>query len=88
MKKIIGLVVCVILMLLMFAGCGNMAIIDPGNYSYRHVHFSDKVEGYCATVEKWHDNDSGIEVKTREFGSLFLSEGTYILFEDDCPYCS
>lgn len=42
-----------------------------------------------ATIEKWWESGSGIEVKTTEFGSVFLSEGTYILISDprDCPFC-
>ena len=33
--------------------------------------------------------DSGIEVKTKEFGAMFFSEGTYVMIEDaaDCPFC-
>jgi hypothetical protein len=48
------------------------------------------VEGKCATVIQWYDNSEGIEVQTREYGSLFLSEGSYILVEDGsrCPYCN
>lgn len=41
----------------------------------------------CLTVESWHDNTTGIEIKTKECGSMFLSEGTYILLEDTCLFC-
>ena len=36
----------------------------------------------------WYDNSKGIEVLTSECGSLFLSEGTYIMYSDTCPLCS
>ena len=60
-----------------------------GNYSWKHIHFSDAIEGHCATISSWHDNSTGIEVHTVECGSMFLSEGSYILFENasGCPYC-
>lgn len=87
MKKI----VCVLLVILMMVGlcaCGNENW-GPGNYTYRHAHISNGVEGYCATVTSWHDNDLGVELHTKEFGSIYCSEGTYFLFEDgsECPFC-
>lgn len=85
-KKIFA-VMLVCITIFVFASCGNMSM-GMGNYSYDHVHFFDHHAGHCATIEKWYDNSTGIEVKTREYGSIFLAEGTYMLFEDDCPYCS
>ena len=59
-----------------------------GNYNWQHIHFSDAVGGHCATISSWHDNETGIEVHTKEYGSMFLSEGSYILFEtNNCPFC-
>ena len=81
-----------VLMALMIAvagltGCGNQSW-GLGNFTFTHVHFSDNVNGYCATVEKWYDNENGIEVKTAEYGSMFLSEGSYILLDGAaCPFC-
>lgn len=88
MKKI-SLLIVVVMMLLCLISCGNKAFMSMGEYSFTHVHISDDIKGYCATVEKWWDNESGIEVRTSEFGSLFCSEGTYMLFSDEskCPYC-
>ena len=89
MKKIIVVAVLCISLLFVFTGCeSNMAVFNPGNYSYSHVHFSDTIASYCATVEKWHNTNSGVKVKTTEFGSIFLAKGTYMLFEtDNCPFC-
>ena len=70
-------------------GCGNQSW-GLGNFTFTHIHISDAVEGHCATVEKWYDNSEGIEVKTTEFGSMYCSEGSYMLFGSgaDCPYCN
>lgn len=87
MKKVVVIVLCVIAMCFMLTGCNeNWGF---GNYSWKHVHFSDAVEGHCATIKSWHDNSTGIELHTEECGSMFLSEGSYILFESgaDCPFC-
>ena len=81
-----------VLMALMIAvagltGCGNQSW-GLGNFTFTHVHFSDNVSGYCATVEEWYDNENGIEVKTAEYGSMYLSEGSYILLDGvACPFC-
>ena len=88
MKKIFAVVVAAMLMCAALAGCGNMSM-GFGNFTFTHVHFTDYLEGHCATIEKWYDNSTGIEVKTKEFGSLYLSEGSYILVDtaEHCPYC-
>lgn len=87
-SKIIILTVVIAILAILLCGCGNMSM-GPGNYTFKHVHFSDAVEGHCATVEKWYDNETGIEVVTTEYGSLYLSEGSYNLLTDGnkCPYC-
>ena len=86
MKKII-LLFC-ILITIFLCSCGNMSM-GLGNYTFEHVHFSDAIEGKCATVEKWYDNETGIEVKTKEYGAMYLSEGSYQLIANGqtCPYC-
>lgn len=90
MNKIFALIICLVLLVSCLAGCGNKAVFDLGEFSFTHIHFTDMTEGYCATVEKWHDNEEGCEVKTTEFGSIYCSEGSYILFESasKCPYCN
>ena len=86
MKKFIAIILVLVMCLSMLTACNeNWGF---GNYSWRHVHFSDMVEGHCATISSWHDNTTGIELHTEEMGSLFLSEGSYILFENaaNCPF--
>ena len=89
MKKIVTLILAVLVVAVCFTGCGNMSM-GLGNFSYDHVHFFNHQGSHCATIEKWYDNSTGIEVKTEEYGSVFLAEGCYMLFEnnDSCPWCS
>lgn len=88
MKKISTILLVAALACLVLVGCGNMSL-GLGEYTFEHVHFSDEIESHCATVDKWYDNSNGIEVNTDEYGSIYLSEGTYSLFEngDKCPFC-
>ena len=88
MKKIICLLLIVMTMILVFAGCGNENW-GIGNYEFRHVHINGTTKEYCAEVISWHDNDIGVELHTKEFGDMYCSEGTYFLFEDEtkCPFC-
>ena len=62
---------------------------DWGSYTYEHAHICDGATGVCATVEGWYEDDIGVELKTKECGSIYCSEGTYILIEDSkkCPFC-
>ena len=85
MKKMLIFVLCAVL-LLALTGCNeNWGI---GNYTFTHCHYSDGVEGQCVTVNSWHDNEVGCEIHTPD-GSIYLSEGTYQLYESNktCPYC-
>ena len=86
MKKIIALAIACCLMF-MLVGC-NMGV-GIGNFEFHGVHVCDH-NGNCRdlAIDKWYDNDNGIEIKTTDYGSLFCSEGTYILYEDECPICS
>ena len=87
MKKCIAILL-ILMMIVGLCACGNENW-GLGNYNWKHIHFSDAIEGHCATISSWHDNTTGIEIHTIECGSMFLSEGSYILFENqsDCPYC-
>ncbi len=88
MKRTIILVVMTALLIAVLAGCGNMSM-GFGNFEYKKVHIDTHSFSGCFTVEKWFDNSTGVEVKTKEVGSMFLSEGNYILLEGEtaCPFC-
>lgn len=86
MKKLkIFTFICIIAIVL--CSCGNMSI-GPGKYTFNKVHIMDDGKSVCVDIDKWHDNEgSGIEVHSEKYGSMFLSEGSYILIEDKCPIC-
>ena len=88
MKKIICLMLIVLLILPVLVGCGNENW-GIGNYNYTHARFSVDEVGVCADVSSWHDNELGCEIHTKDYGSIYCSEGSYILIEDgkDCPFC-
>lgn len=88
MKKFLALLM-VLVMCISLSACGNMSW-GLGNFTFNHIHFTDHQNSFCAEIEKWYDNSNGIEVKTKEYGSMYLSEGTYMLYgdNDDCPYCN
>ena len=87
MKKIVAVVLFVVVVCFMLVGCNQS--LGIGNLNWKHVHFHNTLESHCATIVSWHNNTTGIEIHTKEFGSMFLSEGSYIMFEDsaDCPFC-
>lgn len=88
MKKfrIIGVILCVVLMVLCFTGCGNMSL-GLGNFEYNKVHVDTHHFSGCLDVEKWYEATTGIEVKLDSGESVFLSEGQYMLIKDECPFC-
>lgn len=87
MKKIVVLILSIVVIALMLTGCGNMSL-GFGNFTFEKIHVDTYNYNGCFTVEKWFDNSSGIEVKTKEAGSMYLAEGMYMLIEDDCPFCA
>lgn len=84
MIKKMCLFLTIFLLLITVSACGNESW-GFGNYTFKHIHCTTTNE--CYTIIKWHDNEMGIEVLTEEYGSMYFSEGTYILLEDKCPVC-
>lgn len=81
------LILIVMFMTVVFGACGNHSV-GFGNYHFAKVHiFVHDGPDRCLTIEKWYEDTIGIEVKTKEHGTLWLSEGTYMLCEHDCPIC-
>lgn len=86
-KKITSILAIAVLMVTILTGCGNMSL-GFGNFDFEKVHVDTYNYSGCFTIEKWYDNSTGIEVKTKEFGAIYLSEGQYMLIEDECPFCA
>lgn len=78
------------------ASCGNYNL-GFGGYIFEAVHISAyncdpvdvAIKSWGAAMAEDGRNISGIEVETVDYGTLFLSEGTYILIKDvdHCPLC-
>lgn len=86
MKKLI-ISLALLMSMIITSACGNMSI-SLGEYTFNRVHITTKNIDVCIAIRSWHDNTRGIEVETVEYGSIFLSEGTYILCRDKCPICA
>lgn len=89
MKRLILLMIVVVMLMTSIMGCGNMSL-GLGNFTFTKVHVDMHHFSGCFTIEKWYDSDTGIEVLTEEAGSMYLSEGTYVLLDGSkpCPFCS
>lgn len=88
MKKVI-ICLLVVSFALGLSACGNLNM-GLGNYTYEHAHICVGAEqSFCCNITSWHDNSSGVELHTSDYGNLFCAEGTYILFDnaESCPYC-
>ena len=85
MKKIIAIMLIVVLCGCLFSGCNQG--FGVGSLKFNGIHFQIHDNYADAFVHKWYENETGIEVNTKEYGSMFLSEGTYILYNDICPLC-
>ena len=85
MRKLVGLIALLIITSIFMCSC-NMGW-GIGNYNFSKIHIDTHNFQGCIMIDKWYESTSGIEVRTYEYGSLFISEGNYILVEDVCPIC-
>lgn len=87
-SKVLLITLLTLVLIFTLSACGNKGY-GPGKFTFTHIHITDYNQGCCCDIEKWYDNDTGIEVRTVDGKGIFLSEGTYILFEReaDCPFC-
>ena len=86
MKKMMFALLCVASLGL--TGCNKQ--IGWGSYSFHKVHVQmygmDKAVHF--EIESWQDDDGGIELKTKNHGTILLGDGTYMMYdEDNCPIC-
>lgn len=83
MKKIFLILV---LALVMLTSCNQN--IGLGSLNFKKIHIDTYHYSGCYEIVSWNDYKyAGVEVKTKELGSIFVSEGAYILVEDKCPIC-
>lgn len=89
MQRILAIALLITVAAMLLVGCGNVSL-GLGTYTFTHAHISNGANGYCATVNSWHDNEIGCEMSTEEFGNIYCSEGTYFLIgnKENCPFCN
>lgn len=85
--KIVGCLLLILIILSTFVGCGSNMSLGIGNYEYNKIYVDTYHYSGCLEVDKWYDNATGVEVKLDNGQAIFLSEGTYSLIEDECPFC-
>ena len=81
--KLLSFVTCLAL-----TGCNRQ--IGWGSYSFHKVHVQmyGMSEATHFEIESWQEDDGGIELKTKNHGTILLGDGTYMMYdEDDCPIC-
>lgn len=83
MKKTI----CVILVALTVALTSCNKGVGLGNYEFTKIHIDAPHYSGCIEITRWYEAERGVEVKTKDFGNLFFSEGTYVMIEGKCPFC-
>ena len=89
MKKTLLIILAITLI---FAPCATAFgscnySVGPGKFTFRKVHICLEGVNRCIEIDKWHNDDVGIEVQSKQYGAIFFSEGTYILIENKCPIC-
>lgn len=87
MKKIISIIILCALIVTIMCSCNQGCGI--GNLNFTHLHYNTYNHSGCIDINKWYNNESGIEVQTTDGNAMFFSEGTYILIENkgQCPFC-
>ena len=90
MKKVISFIVALVRIcsvLCIFTSCGNKNYW-VGSYNFKKVHILTGDNGHCYEISSWKESEIGVEVKlANDKGSLWCSEGTYVLVENYCPIC-
>jgi hypothetical protein len=88
MKKLLTALLMVLPICLLLTGCGN-ADLTLGSFEFHQIHIQMYGgEPVHLEVEKWKDDDGGIEVLTKNHGALIIGDGTYILYnQEECPLC-
>lgn len=84
MKKILKVLVFLglLISIIPLSGCkikGNESW-SMGEYNFVCVY--DIPHDCYYKIDKWHNDEVGIEIKTAGYGTIFFSEGTYILYSE------
>ena len=83
MKKLLLLIAS-----LSLTGCNYN--VGFGSYSFHYVHIQmyNTEQPTHLKIKSWKDDDGGIEIKTENYGTILLGDGTYMMYDnDECPIC-
>ena len=87
MKKLGALLLSVACLTL--SGC-NEQVVGWGNLSfhYAHIQMMGQAGSVHLKIESWRNDDGGIELKTENYGTIIVGDGTYMLYDvEECPIC-
>ena len=87
MKKL--LFVFLSIMALVLTGC-NEQVVGWGSLSFHYVHIQmlGQPNPIHLKITSWRNDDGGIELKTENYGTILVGDGTYIAYDvEECPIC-
>lgn len=74
---------------LLLTGC-NEQVVGWGSLKFTKVHIQmlGQPEPVHLLVSSWRNDDGGIELKTKNYGTILVGDGTYIAYDvEECPIC-
>lgn len=87
MKKLCALLLSIACLAL--TGC-NEQVIGWGSLSFHYVHIQmmGQEQPVHLEIESWRGDEGGIELKTKNFGTILVGDGTYMAYDvEECPIC-
>lgn len=86
--KLLGVLLVSCLATLGTTSCN--ATVGYGSFTFTKAHI--QMPGMSVPthldVVSWKDDEGGVELKTKNFGTIIIGDGTYCLYDGDkCPIC-
>lgn len=87
-----SVVICIIIIIMLLVMCATVVAkssVDTKS-KYNIVHVCDSY-GDCFDYEiiSYHiDSHGGAYISSKDYGEMYVPQGSYILFESDCPLCA
>lgn len=86
-----SVVICILIMIMLLVMCAT--VVKPSvdtKSKYNVVHVCDSY-GDCFDYEIISyriDSHGGVCISSKDYGEMYVPQGSYILFENDCPLCA
>ena len=85
MKKIV--IACLSILSLALISCNQQPGFGALSFHRIHIQIPGSTPVHLK-VESWRNDDGGIEVKTENYGSILIGDGSYLCYDvDECPIC-